>query len=265
MGFFDFLFGGTSNEGQIPPIRDKFRDRKYFNKQILRNLRLGGIGDESISGAKMEGNERPFLYWSLSLNRMSRLNIMYSIGKEIKELQDIYIQSFNSFMLGFDTQNPTYADVLKRISLGVLLDVPKELFNQLIDYVKRMDEQADSTNWKPDALLWFMLNSRVEEKNPIYAESLFFPRLYKGLYNVTKAKNKEEAKILLTEYLEKWYNLNKEAPWFNTHLRDNGYSGYWAWEIAAVAKIMQIEDSHLKDNPYYPYDMVHWDAISTEY
>lgn len=262
MGFFDFLFCSTSNEGQMPPIRDKFRDRKYFNKQILRNLRLGGIGDESISEAKTEGNERPFLYWSSSLNRMSRLNIMYSIGKEIKELQDIYIQSFDSFMLGFDTQDPTYADVLKRISLGVLLGIPKELFCQLIDYVKRMDEQANSANWKPDALLWFMLNSRVEEEKRIYTENLFFPKTYIGLYNVTKTKNKEEGKRVLIEYLGKWYNLNKDAPWYNTHLRDNGYSGYWAWEIAAVAKIMQIDDSNLKDNPYYPYDVVHWDAIS---
>ena len=29
--------------------------------------------------------------------------------------------------------------------------------------------------------------------------------------------------------------------------------------MAAVAKIMHIDDSDLKENPYYPYDMVHWE------
>ena len=111
-----------------------------------------------------------------------------------------------------------------------------------------------------------MLNFHIEDsEKQIHPESLFFPKTYNGLYNVTKTKDKEEAKRMLTEYLEKWYNLNKNTPWYNTHLRNDSNSSYWAWEIAAVVKIMQIYDSHLKDNIFYPYDMVHWDAISAKY
>lgn len=253
---FDFLFRGTSNEEQKLPIRDKFKDRTYFDKQIQRNIKLE---------PKIEDEDRPFLYWSVSLNHMTRLNIMYSIGKEIKELQDIYIQSFNYFIQGFDIETPVYADILKRVSLGILLDIPIELFSQLIDYVKRMDEQAKPSRWKPDALIWFMLNSYLKaNEKQTYEETLSFPKTYKGLYKVSKAENRGEAKKRLTEYLEKWYSLNKNAPWYDTHLRDNGYSGYWAWEVAAVAKIMQIDDLNLKDNPYYPYDMVHWIDNSIE-
>lgn len=261
----DLLFRGTFNEEQKPPIRDKFRDRKYFDKQLQRNMRLETITQESIAEAKIKDDERPFLYWSVSLDYMLRLNIMYSLGDGIQKLQDIYIQSFNYFVSGFDIESPTYADILQRVSLGILLDIPEELFSQLIDYVKRMDEQAKSSRWKPDALLWFMLNSHIkDDEKQIYVENLSFPKLYKGLYKVSKAKDREEAEKNLTKYLEKWYSLNKNAPWYNTHLRDNGYSGYWAWEVAAVAKIMQIDDSHLKDNPYYPYEMVHWKDINTE-
>ena len=64
-------------------------------------------------------------------------------------------------------------------------------------------------------------------------------------------------------YIGKWYNLNKNAPWYNSHLKKNCYRGYWAWEVAAVAKIMHIDDSGLKDNSYYPYDMVHWEDTGT--
>lgn len=265
MGFFDLLFGSSSKEVQTP-IRDKFRNRKYFNRQVDRNLRLGTSDEKSIADAKMSDNNRVFSYWSLSLNRMSRLNIMYSIGEDIKELKNIYLQSFNSFMLGFDIESPTYADIIKRISLGVLLDVPEDNFCQLRNYVKGLDEQAKPARWKPDALLWFMLNSNAkEEEKQTYAKDLSIPHIYKNLYRVTEMNDKEVAIKALTEYLEKWYNLNRDAPWYNTHLRENGYSGYWAWEIAAVAKIMQLDDSHLKDNPYYPYDMAHWDATSAKY
>ena len=262
---FDFLFSSTSNEKRKPLIRDRFRDRKYFNKQLQRNMRLEAITQKSIAEAKIKDNESSFLYWSLSLNHMSRLNIMYSLGNEIQELQDIYIKSFNYFIRGFELESPIYADILKWVSLGVLLDIPQDLFSQLIDYVNRMDVQAKSSRWKPDALLWFMLNSHIEDKEKqIYAEKLFYPSIYKGLYFVGKVKDKEEAKKKLTKYLEKWYSLNKNALWYNTHLRDNGYSGYWAWEVAAVVKIMQIDDSYLKDTPYYPYDMVHWKDTSIE-
>ncbi len=73
----------------------------------------------------------------------------------------------------------------------------------------------------------------------------------------------QAAKKALIDYIEKWYNLNKDAPWYNNHLKTRCYRGYWAWEVAAVAKILHIDDSDLKDNPYYPYDMVHWEEDNT--
>lgn len=259
MDLFYTLFNRSSQEKQMP-IRDKFRNRRYFSKQLCRNLRLSAVTENSIAEAKNE-DERPFLYWSSSLDRMLRLNIMYSMGEGMEELQTLYLQSFDYFLLGFDLKSPVYADILGRISLGVLLNIPGEKFTQLVDYVKRMDSQARSADWKPDALLWFILNSRAkEEERQPYAENLSFPKTYKGLYKVTGIKDRMQAGEMLTEYLGKWYALNKHAPWYNTHLRDNGYTGYWAWEIAAIARIMQLDDSHLKGNPYYPYDMVHWNA-----
>ena len=34
--------------------------------------------------------------------------------------------------------------------------------------------------------------------------------------------------------------------------------------MAAVAKVMHRDDTDLKDNPYYPYDMVHWEEDKEE-
>jgi len=38
----------------------------------------------------------------------------------------------------------------------------------------------------------------------------------------------------------------------------NVYPGYWAWEVAEIAKIKKINDMNIKDLNYYPYNAVHW-------
>ena len=109
-----------------------------------------------------------------------------------------------------------------------------------------------------------MLNSRMDEdEKQTHANKLAFPKLYKGLFKLTQLSDAQAAKKALIDYIGKWYNLNKDAPWYNNHLKTSSYRGYWAWEVAAVVKILQIDDSDLKDNPYYPYDMVHWEEDDT--
>ena len=216
MGLFNFKLGGSKKE-QDKPIRDKLKDKKYFEK--ILSIKFGEIDDDEKhileEKKKNVGIVRPFLYWC--------------------------------------------SDDLDRISLGILLDIDNTDFNRLTDYVLRMDKQAKPSNWTPDLLLWFMLNSRLKEnKKQTYANKLAFPKLYKELFKLTQISDAQEAKKALKDYMEKWYTLNNDAPWYNSHLKKNCYRGYWAWEVAAVAKIMHIDDSDLRDNPYYPYDMVHW-------
>jgi hypothetical protein len=61
--------------------------------------------------------------------------------------------------------------------------------------------------------------------------------------------------------LEKvWYQGHSDAAWHSTHLNKavNCYSGYWAWEVAALVKIKGIDDASLKNQKYYSFDAVHW-------
>ena len=175
------------------------------------------------------------------------------------------MDSLGYFRLSFEPEEPMYFEILNRVSLGILLNIPDENFMQLVDYVQRMDEEAKPADWTPDLLLWFLLNSRLKDNGKrTHAQKLAFPRLYKGLYKVIQAADSGTALKALKDYIGKWYNLNKDAPWYNSHLKKNCYSGYWAWEVAAVAKVMHIDDTALKDNPYYPYDMVHWEEDKEE-
>ena len=258
MGLFDFFFN-RSKQKQDKPIRDKIKDRKHFEKLLSEEEEVIKQRNEIISKGKHNHTET-YIYYAIADSYMNLLKITYSLGVKIKDLQETYMVSLQSFLFGFESGEPMYFDILDRVALGFLLDIPEENFKQLVDYVQRMDEQAKPADWTPDLLLWFLLNSRLkEDEKQAYADKLAFPKLYKGLFKLTQISDAQEAKKALEDYIGKWYNLNKDAPWYNSHLKKNCYRGYWAWEVAAIAKIMNIDDSDLKDNPYYPYDMVHWE------
>ena len=260
MGLFDFFFNRSKQE-QDKPIRDKLKTRKDFEKILEEDL---DIMKKTIAKIDTAQDINLYMYRSISYSYILIFQSKYSMDAKIGELRHIYMKSMGYFLQAFNKRNPIYADILNYVSLGLLLNIPDENFKQLIDYVKQMDKQAKPPVWTPDLLLWFMLNSRLkEDEKQTHADKLAFPKLYKGLFKLTQISDVQEAKKALKDYIEKWYNLNKDAPWYNNHLKKNCYRGYWAWEVAAVAKIINIDDSDLKDNPYYPYDMVHWEDTGT--
>ena len=262
MGLFNFNFGSSKKE-QNQPIRDKIKNRKHFEKLLSEEKEIIKQRNEIISKGN-QNDTNSYIYYAIANNYMNLIKITYSLGDKIKDLRETYIVSLQFFLLGFESDEPMYFDILNRVALGFLLNISNENFQQLVDYVQRMDEQAKPADWTPDQLLWFILNSRLKkDEEQTHADKLAFPKLYKGLFKLTQVSDAQEAKKALEDYIEKWYNLNKNAPWYNSHLKKNCYRGYWAWEVAAVAKIMHIDDSDLKDNPYYPYDMVHWEDTGT--
>ena len=259
MGLFNFNFGSSKKE-QNQPIRDKIKNRKHFEKLLSEEKEIIKQRNEIISKGN-QNDTNSYIYYAIANNYMNLIKITYSLGDKIKDLRETYIVSLQFFLLGFESDEPMYFDILNRVALGFLLNISNENFQQLVDYVQRMDEQAKPADWTPDQLLWFILNSRLKkDEEQTHADKLAFPKLYKGLFKLTQVSDAQEAKKALEDYIEKWYNLNKNAPWYNSHLKKNCYRGYWAWEVAAVAKIMNIDDSDLKDNLYYPYDMVHWEG-----
>ena len=264
MGIFDYFFSHAKQK-QDKAIRDKIKNRKFFSKRLIEIAKNKGETERLILEANTNKRlDTVYLHWSLGERYISEIEIRYSMDANMTELKRIYSNSLEYFITGLAIEDPIYFEILKRVSLGILLNVSCAEFQQLIDYVERVDNQAEPADWTPDLLLWFMLNARMDEdKIQTHVNKLAFPKLYKGLFKLTQLSDAQAAKKALIDYIGKWYNLNKDAPWYNNHLKTSSYRGYWAWEVAAVAKILHIDDSDLKDNPYYPYDMVHWEEDNT--
>ena len=81
------------------------------------------------------------------------------------------------------------------------------------------------------------------------------PDIFQIMKELVKERDKSD---LLEKYLkEDWYN--KEYECYGAHKSSqNIYYGYWSFEAGAIAKILNLDDSNLKNVQYYPYDLVHY-------
>ncbi|MEB3052696.1 MULTISPECIES: PoNe immunity protein domain-containing protein [Bacillus] len=89
-----------------------------------------------------------------------------------------------------------------------------------------------------------------------------FEKPFKSLVNVIMCKDDTKASKLMEKYLiEEWYAGHKDMGWYDCHKHhEKLYFGYWIFESGAIVKILELDDSILKNVPYYPYDMVHFKA-----
>jgi hypothetical protein len=251
MGIFSKIFGSGGKEGAgTYRVRAQFKDVAYFQKEVAR---FEQITEEMEKKPPQQPD--PFYYWSISGKLNKILELEYSMGKQVDSLVDTYKRSLDNYLKGWDKDDPTYEDLLNMVSWGILLDIPESDFRRLEQYVERADKEGPD-NWQPDALLWYLVGRKLNNASSDINTTLF-PAIYQSLFDITQL-SKADAGNAVKEYFREWYQLRKGSPWFNTHTRDKGYSGYWAWDVAAVVKVMGLDDSGFRDNPYYPYDMVHW-------
>jgi hypothetical protein len=82
------------------------------------------------------------------------------------------------------------------------------------------------------------------------------PQPYQSL--VAAMEDASTAGSLIDEYLKTWYAGMGGTSWHETHLQHDPYFfGYWAFELAAVVKALNITDKPFVDNLFYPRDLVH--------
>jgi hypothetical protein len=67
------------------------------------------------------------------------------------------------------------------------LDISQDAIDKLVDYVSRMDTLAKiKATWKPDKLLWYMLNARIPDKDKKHElPEIVFDSVYRRSYKIT--------------------------------------------------------------------------------
>jgi hypothetical protein len=234
-------------------LRDKIKDEGYFRSYIRSTIDRKRNYIKRIQS--LDDPRQGFINSGTTLDLFSR-NIFiskYSQGEDIEKLVDDYEECVKWFEL---TYNPTtfYVQMLWMLSIGILLKVEQSQFDRLVELIKKDDPN--------DYLFDFLLNYRYKWHKR--SNDLKFETPYKALVEVINLAqtDKQTAVGRLKQDLEKeWYKGHSTEGWYDNHKsKHNTYVGYWSWESGALVMILGLDDSSLKDQPYYPYDVVHWNG-----
>ena len=93
-------------------------------------------------------------------------------------------------------------------------------------------------------------------ESDIDINKISFQREYKKLTKYIDDRTKET----FLKYLRGWYRSHLHSSWYDSHKNEKFklYFGYWCFEAGAIAKRLGFIDDDLKNEQYYPYDMVHF-------
>jgi hypothetical protein len=232
--------------------RDKLNSRENFQEIIERQREYIQEELEDLGGYTPDETEKIYdTYQTLMKYSLDNLIAAYSIGESIEVIKKEFLIAIDYFQHAWSQSNG-YVQMVWMLSIGTKLNVEQEQFLKLVECVKN-----DNPN---DFLIDFLISSRIE--NWPNHENFKFPKPYKGIMDVvTLSKNdKEKASERLLGYLQKeWYKGHSDTGWYDAHKSKwNIHTGYWSFESGALVKILGLNDSILKDQLYYPYDMVHW-------
>ncbi|WMY92292.1 PoNi-like cognate immunity protein [Snodgrassella communis] len=231
-------------------IIDKTKSYTEEFKEKIRNL----IEDEKkgIQKHPKPNNEIiEAVYEDIFIYQSDILIAKYSMGQPISSIMEEYKITVSYMEKGWDAISG-YISMVRMLSIGIMLEAEPDIFEKLKSLVER-----DHLN---DYLVDFLLqNSTQWSKQTAKFE---FPRPYKATQDIISLAQTDKTAALerLKKYLQKeWYRGHSDTGWHDDHKSKwNIHTGYWSFESGALVKILGLDDSTLKDQPYYPYDMVHW-------
>ncbi len=223
-------------------MRDRIKDEEYFGLFIEED----SARVDKLSKKIEDGEVRPERIIPVKQGifriRLGILIAKNSRGDELIPLKNEFIELYKEWAEKFFSEN-AYNENLRMISLSILFGVDEDVQESVRTTI--VDHCVD------DWLLHCLLGNDQSEL------TLLFPKRFHTLKEITNTTDKTD---LLRRYLlNEWYN--KEFDCYEAHKnKQNIYYGYWCFEAAAIAKTLNLDDGCLKDEPYYPYDLVHFNG-----
>lgn len=243
-------------------MRDHFCKEGNCEKWIDYNRKFIAINKEEINSIEKDikkelerYNEDNLsiiekAYLDNFLSEMKKIRGKYSVGENFSSIEkDFYSAIINLENIG--NRGVGYLNLLWMVALGVLLETDQQNMKRLAKVV----EKQKMKDFVIDYLLcasdigWTKINHAFYEEIP-YSNT-------KKIIELAQTDKKEASDRLHTYMDEEWFQGHYDYEWKNAHKR-HGYVGFWSFETAAIAKILELDDEGLKDNIHYPYDLAHY-------
>ncbi|MFD2287266.1 PoNe immunity protein domain-containing protein [Pedobacter petrophilus] len=229
-------------------MRDILNTEEGYKEIICKNNEYIKLEFEDLNSYVVSDDNDKIkeTYWNLLNYTLDVLKAEYSLGSDVGNLLDFYKKT-SQYILKSWIPESGYVQMIDMLSLGIILDIEDEEFNKLVALVEKENVK--------DYLIDFLIRSR--NSSWPQTEGFIWKKPYKGISEIVScaAEDKEKAMAHLKKYLNEWYR-SIEIKTHNS--KWNIHTGYWCWEAGALAKILKLEDAALKNQQYYPYDLVHW-------
>lgn len=219
---------------------EKIETKKYFQNKLDSERKridrfecaLNDLETSNIKGIRIGQIHLANLY-------LNCIKLTYSKEKSFHKMFPDYMK-FLEYYKAVCTPNDSMYDIVDVLSIGVLLEDRKKEFIGYLDEILLKYESNDG-------IITFLMD---------YLKDRTLQRTISKIdyFNVLLI-SEDKVKILKKE-LELWYDKHSDAYWYNSHKsKDSTYCGYWCFEIAALAQIFGLDDTSLRENQYYPYEI----------
>jgi len=256
-------------------MRDKIKNRAYFDDLIELNKSLINTNNDKLAKNLVKSDRIKIVkrlnssyYKNIIIGKYSRGDNMFeeNVYENYKQALFLFYENWENGEGKYAIRNKKqvvildqyvfskFLSVTEMISLGILLEIPDNDFELLVDYIER-DQVKD---FLIESLLRYRKSDREEILEENYQKFFHVNERYGRLKTIVQEQDKELAQKELRYFLEnEWYQSFKDTPLYDQHKNPhNTYLGYWCFTAAAIVKIKQLDDSSFRNNPYYPKDFI---------
>jgi hypothetical protein len=170
----------------------------------------------------------------------------YSAGFPLEEFSADYINILET-SLPYWEDDQELSKRVNLLSIGVILEVGDACFDSLVNFFCSEKEK------------YFMFDYMINYRKPDWeiSDNVRFEKVFGWIKHISTMDKTNAEAYMLGHLDSNWYTTHKDYYWHDSHKsKVNTYFGYWCFEAGAIAKIMGLDDTALKENQYFPYDML---------
>lgn len=240
-----FVFLRKRFRKKIDLMRDSRCDM-YLVKKYRDDMK-SDIGEYKKVAEQSEGHAFNSVYASIINMRFYALRYGYILGSDLNQLHNEYLEISNDFQkIDYLVHNNNIVDIL---ALGIL-------FEDSLENLKKIVKLGDLS--KVNDIVFDYLANGCGIKRTF--NSKYFQdddnKVLTEIIQLAQIDNKQASEKFV-DYIQNEFPKNY---WGENWSGDVGeeFLGVCLYAYAAIAKILNLDDSSLKDNPYYTYDLVHY-------
>ncbi|EIT84446.1 hypothetical protein A374_15012 [Fictibacillus macauensis ZFHKF-1] len=231
-------------------------DTLEFNVESIEEIteEIRGFEEDEERGIQRKPRDNPSIIksrYKMILNYATEnIRAKYSMGADISSLEEDFFQGVD-VLERMGEEKAHYLRLLWLLSLGILLEMEPT-------YIEKIKKKVHQEHINDGVMNYLFAAYGIGETEvvAVYEKENPYAKTREILELATT--DRKAASKRLTQYMKKeWFQGHYDYEWRTAHKR-HGYLGFWSFETAALAKILQLDDSELEKSNHYPYEIAHY-------